>query len=87
MKRRHRLGMIMLSDASLSVVDLYNLRHERGIATTPRRGIFRPLAIPTTILVDKDGIVRWIDQTDDYRIRSDAERVLAAVRDALKQAA
>ena len=60
------------------------VRHQRGIAATPgRRGVFRPLAIPTAILVDGSGMVRWIDQTDDYRLRADAERVAAAVRDAL----
>ena len=27
----------------------------------------------------EDGIVRWIDQADDYRLRSDGERVMGAV--------
>jgi hypothetical protein len=39
-----------------------------------------PLAIPTTILVDRSGTVRWIDQADDYQKRSHPERVLAALR-------
>jgi hypothetical protein len=34
------------------------------------------------LLVDERGIIRWIDQTDDYKVRSSAERVLAAVADA-----
>ena len=46
-----------------------------------------PLPIPTTILVDADGIVRWIDQATDYMRRSDPERVLAAIRAALDAAA
>ncbi len=81
MKRKRRLDMLLLSDESLQVADLYNVRHDR--AFVPVRGPVRPLVIPTTILVDGEGIVRWIDQTDDYRVRSDATRVVTAVRRAL----
>jgi len=67
-----------------AILELYGVRHEKGIAATPGpRGVFRPLAIPTALLVDERGIVRWIDQTDDYRIRSDANRVLAAIAETL----
>jgi hypothetical protein len=45
------------------------------------------MAIPTTLLVDEDGIVRWIDQADDYRIRSDTARVLTAAAEAFVQRA
>jgi hypothetical protein len=37
------------------------------------------MAIPTTLLIDEEGIVRWIDQTDDYRLRSHNERILEVV--------
>jgi peroxiredoxin len=83
MKRRLGLRMIVLSDADLAVTDRFGLRHQNGITATPRRGIFRPLAIPTTFLVDAGGRVRWIDRAQDYRVRSDAPRVLAAARSAL----
>lgn len=83
MKRKHGFGMRMLSDESLAVTELYNLKHDKAIAGAPGRKIMRPLAIPTAILVDAEGIVRWVDQADDYRIRSDADRVLAAVKAAL----
>ena len=43
-------------------------------------GIRRSLAIPTTFLIDAEGSVRWIDQAEDYRVRSDAPRVLGAIR-------
>jgi len=83
MKAKYGFGMRMLSDESLAVADLYKVKHDKGLAAAPGRKIMRPLVIPTAILVDADGIVRWIDQTDDYRIRSDADRVLAAVKAAL----
>lgn len=74
---RHGLKGVMLSDADLVVTDLYNLRHERALA--PKPGLITGLPIPTTILTDADGIVRWIDQAGDYQIRSSPERVLAAI--------
>lgn len=37
------------------------------------------MAIPTTILIDEQGIVRWIDQSDDSRLRVSKDKVLGAV--------
>jgi peroxiredoxin len=65
----------MLSDPDLRVTSLYNIRNEKNI----HPGGLGPLPIPTTFLVDADGVVRWIDQADDYQIRSQPERVLAAI--------
>ncbi len=83
MKRKLGLGFTLLSDPSLAVIDLYGLRHDKGLAAAPGRKIMRPLAIPTTFVVDADGIIRWIDQAEDYRVRSDAGRVLEAVTESL----
>ncbi len=35
------------------------------------------------VLIDRAGIVRWIDQAGNYQQRSDPERVLAAIRSTL----
>jgi len=67
----------MLSDADLKITDLYNLRHKRGIA--PKPGMVVSMPIPTTILVDAAGCVRWIDQAENYQQRSHPERVLGAI--------
>ncbi len=75
---KHGLRAVMLSDPDLVVTDRYNLRNPKNFAL--KSGIIVPLAIPTTFLVDGAGIVRWIDQADDYQKRSDPERVLAAIR-------
>jgi peroxiredoxin len=80
-RRLHGLAGAMLSDADLAVTDRYNLRHARALA--PKRSVIAPLPIPTTILVDAEGIVRWIDRAKDYQVRSHPERVLAAVDGAL----
>lgn len=79
-KRSSKLRMPILSDEHLEVIDLYGVRHPKAMGA-PRNGSpIRPLAIPTTFLIDADGKVVWIDQADDYRVRSNPDRVLAAVR-------
>jgi len=76
-RKMHGVKGVMLSDADLVVTDLYNLRHERALA--PKPGMITGLPIPTTILADADGIVRWIDQSGDYQVRSNPDRVLDAI--------
>ena len=71
----HGVQATMLSDADLSVTDRFNLRNQTNIAP----GGIRPMPIPTTFLVDAQGILRWIDQATDYQVRSDPSRVLAAI--------
>jgi peroxiredoxin len=78
---KHGLRAVMLSDADMTVTDRYNLRNPKNFAL--KSGVIVPLAIPTTFLVDRSGVVRWIDQADDYQQRSDPDRVLAAIRAAL----
>lgn len=45
------------------------------------RPAFRTMAAPTSLLVDETGVIRWIDQTDDYKVRSSSQRVLQAIDD------
>src|SRR6185369_16584956 len=77
-RAKHGLRATMLPDPALVITDRYNLRNPKNFA--PKPGIIIPLPIPTTILVDAGGIVRWIDQASDYMHRSDPERVLSAIR-------
>jgi len=87
-RHKHGLSATMLSDADLAVTDLYGLRNRRSVAPGRGRALpqLRPLPIPTTLLVDAKGIVRWIDQAADFQVRSDPERVLAALREHLPDA-
>jgi hypothetical protein len=41
------------------------------------------MPVPTSILADANGIVRWIDQSENYQRRSDPEYVLGALREHL----
>ena len=43
---------------------------------------FRQMAIPTTFLVDEQGVIRWVDQATDYRLRGDPARIRRALQGA-----
>ena len=84
-RAKHGARAVMLSDESLAVTDQFNLRNPTNFAPGKNGGAptLRALPIPTTILVDAHGVVRWIDQSTDYQVRSDPERVRAALNAAL----
>ena len=76
---KHGLGATMLADPDLAVTDRYGLRNQK-IQTGPPG---RPQPVPTTILADAEGIVRWVDQSSDYQRRSDPGVVMRALRESL----
>jgi peroxiredoxin len=78
-RAKHGARVTLLADPDLAVTTQYGLVNRRGLAP----GGLRRLPIPTTLLVDAAGSVRWIDQATDYQVRSQPERVLAAIRAAL----
>ena len=74
---RERVGAdyTFLSDPDATVLDKLNIRHH-----TPNPS-GKDIAIPTQILVDKAGIVRWVYQPSNYRIRARPETILAVLED------
>ena len=91
---RDSLGFTLLCDPDLKVIRQFGLAHSKALQVAGRARVrlfglavglrpdFQSMAAPTTLLVDEQGRVCWVDQTDDYKVRSDEERVLAAVSDA-----
>jgi peroxiredoxin len=73
-RRKHGWAIRLIADPTLVAHRLYNVQFRKF---TPRRGPFRDLAIPTTILIDRDGRVLWVEQTPDFRVRPQADMVLA----------
>ena len=89
-KQRDGLSMPLLADPELEVIRRYGVEHHKALeVSTGKVNLFgvhlamvpnlKTMAIPTSLLIDEQGVVRWIDQTDDYRLRSKAERVFEAV--------
>jgi peroxiredoxin len=77
----HGLKARMLSDRDLVVTDAFGLRNQ-GIHSGPPFGA-EALPVPTSLLIDGDGTVLWMDQSEDYQRRSDPDYVLAALREHL----
>jgi len=77
-RRVHGLQAIMLSDRTLAVTDAFGLRNQ-GIHSGDPRDEIEALPVPTSLLVDADGKVLWIDVTDSYQRRSGPDVVLAAL--------
>ena len=89
-RRRDGLSFTLLADPELAVIRQFGLEHHKAVqfekggftlfgvplAMVPE---MKTMAIPTTVLVDEDHRIRWIDQAEDYRLRSREDRVLAAV--------
>ncbi|HET8920172.1 MAG TPA: redoxin domain-containing protein [Xanthobacteraceae bacterium] len=81
--RKHKWRIRLLADPTLTIHRLYNVLSRKF---TPKRGPFRDLAIPTTILLDKDGRVLWVEQTTNFRVRPQADMVLAKAKALLPDA-
>ena len=87
---RDGLSLALLADPQLEVIRLYGVEHHKSlnfktgtfmIGSIPLSMVpsFKAMAIPTSLLVDEDGVIRWIDQSEDYRVRSDDRRVREAI--------
>ena len=77
-RRAHGLKGRMLSDRDLAVTDAFGLRNTL-FHSGPPSGEVEALPVPTSLLIDAEGRVVWIDQSEDYQRRSGPEVVLAAI--------
>jgi len=62
-----------LSDPRAETIRLYGVLHANG----RREG--KDIARPAEFLVDATGTIRWVNLTDDIRVRARPESVLAAI--------
>lgn len=68
------LDFILLSDPEHAVIDRYGLLNQQD----PRD---RPIPHPTTLVIDREGVVRWKFIEVNYKIRPTNELVAAALED------
>jgi len=69
-----RLGYRFVADRDLAVTRRWGLVHAGGGPTgqhVPR---------PATVVIDRDGVVRWYSISTNYQVRPDPGDVLRAVR-------
>ncbi|HIF64151.1 MAG TPA: redoxin domain-containing protein [Deltaproteobacteria bacterium] len=74
--RNHSLQAIMIADRDLVVTDAFGLRN-LGAHSGPLT--VDGLAVPTSLLIDGEGRVLWVDQAENYQRRNGPEVVLAAL--------
>jgi peroxiredoxin len=68
-----------LSDSKAEVIRRYDLLHVGG---GPGE---LDISSPAEILVDSSGIVRWVNFTEDVRVRARADEILSAAGSAMNQ--
>lgn len=73
LKQRLKSRVTFLADPEGALLDELGIRHRGG------RNDGADIAYPTAVLVDADGVVRWIFQSDSYRERARAEEIFAAI--------
>ena len=71
----------MLSDRNLEVTDRFGLRNKGAHSGLPPPLGAKALPVPTSLLVNTEGTVVWMDQSAHYQQRSDPDYVLAALRE------
>ena len=81
-RRAHGLQATMLSDRTLAVTDAFGLRNQGAHSGQPSDDI-EALPVPTSLLVDADGKVLWMEVSENYQRRSGPEVVLAALQNHL----
>ena len=75
LKQRLRSRFTFLADEEGVLLDALGIRHRGG------RDDGVDIAYPSAVLVDADGVVSWIFQSDSYRERARAEQIFAAIRE------
>jgi peroxiredoxin len=73
LKQRLKSRFTFLADPEGVLLDGIGIRHRAG------RNDGVDIAYPTALLVDADGIVRWIFRSDTYRERARAEEIFGAI--------
>lgn len=65
---------VFLSDPKAEVIRRYDLLHAGGHGA-------QDIARPAEFLLDPDGVVRWENLTESYRVRAKGEEILKALDD------
>jgi peroxiredoxin len=93
--KRDNLGLKLLADPQLDVVKKYGVEHHKALGADSQDVMtvfdlpfpklnqlkFKSMSIPTSLLIDENGIIRWIDQSEDYRLRASNKRIVAALEE------
>ncbi len=63
-----------LSDPKTEVIRRYDLLHQgAGVSG-------QDIARPAEFLLDSSGVIRWVNLTEDYRVRARPEQIIEAAK-------
>jgi peroxiredoxin len=92
-KERDGIDFTLLANPDLSIIKQYGVEHHKALGADSKDiafsigGIpfatkfkFKSMSIPTSILIDENWVIQWIDQSADYRLRSSKKAVMGAVK-------
>lgn len=72
--RKAKYTFAFLSDPNAEVIRRYDILH-------PGAGVHgHDIARPAEFLVDASGVVRWVNLTEDYRVRATPDEMLKAAK-------
>jgi len=92
-KIRDNISHTLVADPELNIIRQYGVEHHKALGATsenlismfgismplPWKMKYKPMSIPTSILIDENGKILWIDQSKDYRLRASEDAVMGAV--------
>ncbi len=73
-KQKTGLNISLLSDSNREVIAKYGLLHPKGGYTG------EDVSRPATLIVDKEGIVRWIRASTNLMVRPDPQEILEILK-------
>jgi len=74
LQRKAGYTYVFLSDPNAEVIRHYDVLHQGA----GKEG--HDIARPAEFLIDSSGVIRWINLTDDIRVRARPEQMLQAAR-------
>lgn len=75
LSRKSNLTFPVLSDPKTEIIRQYHLLHSEG---GPGKS---DISRPAEFLIDSSGIIRWVNFTEDVRVRARANEMLAAAKE------
>jgi peroxiredoxin len=74
LRKRDGYSFIFLSDPKAATIRRYDLLHVGGSPDDA------DISRPAEFLVDSSGTIRWVNFTEDFRVRARADEMLAVAR-------